>query len=246
VRQAAPRLAYLIPDFQNPTGLVMSDAQRHEYAAALRRARVIPVVDEAHEALALDGQAMPAPFASHSPGAITIGSASKQFWGGLRLGWLRVPEQMMPALLQARMSLDLGAPLLEQLALVHLVENRHAVWAANRERLSRQRDVLLDALTSQLPDWSFHRPSGGLAVWCRLPQPRASALVAEAERLGVIAAAGRVFAVEGGLEHFIRLPWTRPADELELAVTRLSQAWAQSSTRPGEAARETPDRLTVA
>ena len=53
---------------------------------------MIPVVDEAHEALALDGQAMPAPFASHSPGAITIGSASKQFWGGLRLGWLRVPE----------------------------------------------------------------------------------------------------------------------------------------------------------
>ena len=246
VRQAAPRLAYLIPDYQNPTGLVMSDAQRCEYAAALKRARVIPVVDEAHEALALDGHAMPAPFATHSPGAITIGSASKQFWGGLRLGWLRVPEPMMPALLQARMSLDLGAPLLEQLALVHLVENRHTVWAANRERLARQRDVLLDSLTAQLPDWSFHRPSGGLAVWCRLPLPRASALVAEAERLGVIAAAGRVFAVEGGLEHFVRLPWTRPPDELELAVPRLAQAWAQSSTRPGEAARETSDRLTVA
>lgn len=248
VRQAAPRLAYLIPDFQNPTGLVMSDDQRAEYSAALKRARVTPVVDEAHQALALDGQAMPAPFASHSPGAITIGSASKQFWGGLRLGWLRVPEPMMPALLQARMSLDLGAPLLEQLALVHLIENRHAVWAANRERLGRQRDVLLDALDAQLPDWSFHRPSGGLAVWCRLPRPRASALVAEAERLGVIAAAGRVFAVEGGLEHFVRLPWTRPADELELAVTRLAQAWAVSSSRArtGEAALDDSDRLTVA
>ena len=148
----------------------------------------------------------------------------------------------MPALLQARMSLDLGAPLLEQLALVHLIENRHAVWATNRERLGRQRDVLLAALDRQLPDWSFHRPTGGLAVWCRLPQPRASALVAEAERLGVIAAAGRVFAVEGGLEHFIRLPWTRPADELELAAARLAHAWAA----PGPAARETADRLTVA
>ena len=246
VRQAAPRLAYLIPDFQNPTGLVMSDAQRAEYAAALKRARVIAVVDEAHEALALDGQVMPAPFATHSPGAITIGSASKQFWGGLRLGWLRVPEPMMPALLQARMSLDLGAPLLEQLALVHLVENRRTVWAANRERLGRQRDVLLQALDRELPDWSYHRPTGGMSVWCRLPQPRASALVAEAERLGVIAAAGRVFAVEGGLEHFIRLPWTRPADELEQAVTRLAQAWAQSSNRPSEAARASSDRLTVA
>ncbi|MEO5662551.1 MAG: PLP-dependent aminotransferase family protein [Nocardioides sp.] len=246
VRQAAPRLAYLIPDFQNPTGLVMSDAQRAEYAAALKRARVIPVVDEAHEALALDGQTMPAPFATHSPGAITIGSASKQFWGGLRLGWLRVPEPMMPTLLQARMSLDLGAPLLEQLALVHLIENRHEVWAANRERLGQQRDVLLQALDQQLPDWSYHRPTGGLSVWCRLPQPRASALVAEAERLGVIAAAGRVFAVEGGLEHFVRIPWTRPADELELAVTRLAQAWAQSSDRPGAVDLKPSERLTVA
>ncbi|PUA80847.1 PLP-dependent aminotransferase family protein [Nocardioides currus] len=246
VRQAAPRLAYLIPDFQNPTGLVMSDEQRAEYAAALRRARVTAVVDEAHQALALDGQEMPAPFATHSPGAITIGSASKQFWGGLRLGWLRVPEEMMPTLLQARMSLDLGAPLLEQLALVHLVENRHDVWAANRERLARQRDVLLDALTTELPEWSFNRPAGGLAVWCRLPQPRASALVAEAERLGVIAAAGRVFAVEGGLEHYVRLPWTRPGEQLELAVTRLAQAWALSSTRAGAAVRTGSDRLTVA
>ncbi len=242
VRQAAPRLAYLIPDFQNPTGLVMSDAQRAEYAAALRRARVVPVVDEAHQALALDGQQMPAPFASHSPGAITIGSASKQFWGGLRLGWLRVPEPMMPALLQARMSLDLGAPLLEQLALVHLVEHRHEVWADNRERLRQQRDVLLDAITAELPEWSFHRPTGGVSVWCRLPTPRASALVAEAERLGVITAAGRVFAVEGGLEHFVRLPWTRPADELRTAVTRLARAWAN----PGAAAREASHRLTVA
>ncbi|WP_206062843.1 aminotransferase class I/II-fold pyridoxal phosphate-dependent enzyme [Nocardioides piscis] len=224
----------------------MADEQRAEYAAALRSARVTPVVDEAHQPLALDGQEMPAPFAAHSPAAISIGSASKQFWGGLRLGWLRAPEPMMPALLQARMSLDLGAPLLEQLALVHLIENRHAVWAANRERLRRQRDVLLDALERELPNWTFHRPTGGLAVWCRLPAPRASALVADAERLGVIAAAGRVFAVEGGLEQFVRLPWTRPTDELELAVTRLAQAWAQSSAGPGSAARGNPDRLTVA
>ncbi|UUZ59959.1 hypothetical protein [Nocardioides sp. B-3] len=67
----------------------------------------------------------------------------------------------------------------------------------------------------------------------------------EAERLGVIAAAGRVFAVEGGLEHFVRIPRTRPADELELAVTRLAQARGQSS-RNGEAARASSDRLTVA
>lgn len=245
IRQAAPRLAYLVPDFQNPTGSLMVDGQREEYAAALRRARVVPVVDEAHQALALDGQEMPAPFASHHPGTVTIGSASKQFWGGLRLGWLRVPETMVPSLLHARMSLDLGAPLVEQLALLHLLEHRHEVWATNRSRLRDQREALLAALTDQLPEWEFVRPGGGLAVWCRLPKARASALVAEAERRGVIVAAGRVFAVEGGLEHHVRIPWTRPAEELGTAVGRLREAWdVVSLGRPDDG--PAADRLTVA
>ena len=70
----------------------MTDAQREEYAAHLRRTRTVAVVDEAHQALALDGQEMPAPFAAFSPDTITIGSASKSFWGGLRLGWIRCPR----------------------------------------------------------------------------------------------------------------------------------------------------------
>ena len=245
VRQTAPRLAYLIPDFQNPTGLVMSEAQREEYAAALARARVIPVVDEAHQPLVLDGQPMPTPFAAHSPGAVTIGSASKQFWGGLRLGWMRAPAAMVPGLLQARMSLDLGAPLLEQLALVHLLEGREAVWNANRARLRHQRDGLLDALGDDLPDWEFRRPEGGLALWCRLPRPRASALVAEAERRGVIVAPGRVFAVEGGLEHHVRIPWTRPVEDLRAAVGRLAEAWDVVASGPATSGGA-PERLTVA
>ncbi|CAA9318123.1 MAG: Transcriptional regulator, GntR family domain / Aspartate aminotransferase [uncultured Nocardioidaceae bacterium] len=246
IRQAAPQLAYLVPDFQNPTGSLMPDAERAELAAALRRARVVPVIDEAHQALALDGQPMPAPFAAHLAGTVTIGSASKQFWGGLRLGWLRVPEAMVPQLLRARMSLDLGAPLVEQLALVHLLEHRHEVWAANRVRLRGQRDALLDGLAEHLPEWEFVRPGGGLAVWCRLPSTRGAALVAEAERHGVVAAAGRVFAVEGGgLDQHVRIPWTRPVEELETAVRRLSAAWdSVAHQRPRD--EEHGDRLTVA
>lgn len=246
VRQAAPQLAYLIPDFQNPTGLVMDASEREQFAAELTRSRVTPVIDEAHQALALDGQEMPPPFAAFSPTALTIGSASKQFWGGLRLGWLRVPAPMMPALIQARMALDLGAPVMEQLALVHLIEHRHEVWAANMLRLAAQRDALLDALSTRLPDWEFRRPTGGLAVWCRLPTPRASALVGEAENRGVVIAAGRVFAVEGGLEHFVRIPWTRSADDLRTAVDRLSEAWTAAQQSPGGRRGAEDQRLTVA
>ena len=73
-------------------------------------------------ALALDGQELPAPFASYSPGAISVGSLSKPYWGGLRIGWLRIPEDRVDAFFRARLSLDLGAPLLEQLVATELLE----------------------------------------------------------------------------------------------------------------------------
>lgn len=242
VRQSAPRLAYLIPDFQNPTGHVMTDEQRERYAAALRRARTLPVVDEAHQALALDGQEMPRPFAAYSPDAITIGSASKQFWGGLRLGWLRAPEHLVPELTRGRLGIDLGAPVLEQLVLAKVLSDPAAVVSANLSRLREQRARLAAAVTERLPEWRFRMPAGGLCLWCELPVPAASALAAEAERRGVVVAPGPVFAVHGGLDRFVRLPFTRPADELERAVELLADAWAVARDR-AVAAR--PDRVRV-
>jgi len=225
LKQAHPTLAYLIPDFQNPTGHLMTDRQRETYARHLRRTRTVAVVDEAHQQLPLDGQEMPRPFATHAPDAITLGSASKAFWGGLRLGWLRAPEGLMPRLTQARLGLDLGAPVLEQLALLHLLGDVEPVLADHRARLRTGRDALMAALASLLPAWTFHRPAGGLALWCQLPLARATDLVAEAESHRVILAPGPVFAAEGGLDRFVRIPYTQPAEVLEEAVVRLAAAW---------------------
>jgi DNA-binding transcriptional MocR family regulator len=237
LRQTAPKLAYLIPDFQNPTGHLMTDAQREEYAAALRRTRTVPIVDEAHQALALDGQPMPRPFATYAPETITIGSSSKSFWGGLRLGWIRAPREQMERLTQARVSLDLGAPVFEQLVLARLLAESDAILADNRVRLREQRDALAAAVRDHLPEWRFHLPTGGLALWCRLPGTYGTAVVTEAERHGVIIAPGPVFAAEGGLDSFVRIPWTRPADELTEAVRRIADAWSVVRERPTPAAR---------
>ncbi|QBR94001.1 PLP-dependent aminotransferase family protein [Nocardioides euryhalodurans] len=226
LHQVAPRLAFLIPDFQNPTGLLMPDEQREEYAGHLRRARVRAVVDEAHQWLPLEGQAMPLPFAAHAPGTVTVGSASKGFWGGLRVGWIRAPEGTMDSFVRARLALDLGAPVLEQLVLVELLRDADRVVGDHRHRLREQRDALADAVSTSLPDWRFRLPSGGLALWCELPAPLATALAAEGDRRGVVVAPGPVFAAEGGLARFVRLPWTRPVGELQDAVARLAEAWS--------------------
>ena len=232
LRQTAPRLAYLIPDFQNPTGHLMSDVQREEYAGHLRRTHTTAVVDEAHQALHLESQPMPRPFAAFAADTITLGSASKSFWGGIRLGWIRAPHAQLERLVAARVSMDLGAPVLEQLTLVRLLAGAEEILAANRTRLREQRDALVTAVREQLPSWQFHVPTGGLALWCELPAPLGTAVTAEAERLGVIVAPGPMFAVEGGLDRFVRIPWTRPADELVEGVRRLAAAWTVVRDRP--------------
>ena len=246
LRQTAPTLAYLIPDFQNPTGHLMPDADRQALAAHLRRTRTVPVVDEAHQALALDEVPTPLPFASHAPETITIGSASKAFWGGLRLGWLRAPAGQMDRLVDARVGLDLGAPVLEQLVLARLLADAEPVLADHRRRLREQRDTLVAAVGEHLPDWSFRVPAGGLALWCELPEALATQVVAEAERHGVVLAPGPVFAVEGGLDRFVRIPWTRPADELAEATRRIAVAWQRVGAGAGAGTERRPGRVLVA
>jgi DNA-binding transcriptional MocR family regulator len=244
VRQVAPRLAYLIPDFQNPTGLLMSDEEREQYAAALRRHHVTAIVDESHQQLALEGQEMPRPFAAYAPDAISVGSVSKSFWGGLRVGWVRAPFDLMERLTNARVTLDLGVPVMEQLATVRLLEDPAATLDQHRARLREQRDALVAALRRALPDWTFRIPGGGLSLWCELPGPGRGvgrglgiAVADEAERNGVIVAPGPVFAPDGGLDRFVRIPYTRRVEELERAVAAIADAWAVVSARQTTASR---------
>jgi DNA-binding transcriptional MocR family regulator len=248
IRQVAPRIAYLIPDFQNPTGLLMSDPERERYAAELRAGHVTPIVDESHALLALEGQTMPRPFAAYAADTVTVGSASKAFWGGLRVGWVRAPLDQMERLTKARVTLDLGVPVMEQLALLRLLEESEQTLDGHRAQLREQRDALVAAIRGALPEWRFRVPAGGLSLWCELPGPGRGlglALADEAERHGVIIAPGPVFAPDGGLDRFVRIPYTRRADELELAVAGVAAAWEVVAARHTSSGR-TPGRVMVA
>ena len=107
--QTSPRLAYLMPDFHNPTGRCMDSATRQRGADIAAQTRTTLVVDETMVDLWYDAPPPP-PLASYNPDApvITIGSAGKSFWGGLRIGWIRASSRTIASLVQARDSLDLG------------------------------------------------------------------------------------------------------------------------------------------
>lgn len=240
IQQTRPQVAYLIPDFHNPTGHLLSDASRASVSAALARAGTVPIIDESMVELALDGQTMPAPFASFCRDAITVGSLSKPFWGGIRVGWLRAPHAVMEDMFRARLSLDLGAPLLEQLVATELIRHHADLIEHRRSQLRTSRDAALAAIALNLPDWKVNRPSGGLNLWCELPAAHSSDLVPHAAERDVLLAPGPSFAPDGGLDRFLRIPYTQPAHVLTDAIARLGEAWAATLADPTALGRREP------
>lgn len=232
IRHTAPRLVYLMPDFQNPTGHCMSATDRVALVELARRSSTVIVVDETVAELALDGvPPMPVAALDDPSGLIvTTGSTSKTFWGGLRVGWLRATPAMVRRIAVARASMDLASPILEQLIAADLVPRTTQVAADRRAWLTIARRRLRERLTVRLPNWQPNAPPGGLGFWVDLGVPISSALAISAERHGVALAAGPRFGLDGAFERFVRLPYTLAADTLDQAVDRLAAAYLALGT----------------
>lgn len=236
VRQLAPSLAYLLLDHHNPTGLMLDEAGRRAIATLGRSARMTVVVDESLADLTLDGSPAPA-MATFGP-AISIGSASKVMWGGLRIGWIRADEATILRLATARAPRDLGAPPLEQLVTALLLEEADQLVAERLDQLRPRRAALIDAMTSQLPQWRWVNAPGGLSVWAQLPLPVSSRLAAVAADYGVALTAGPRFGVNGAFEHHVRLPYVHEPERLRQAVAGLSAAYRTVTAGAGATLRE--------
>jgi DNA-binding transcriptional MocR family regulator len=229
--QQRPKIAYVVPDFHNPTGQLMPDPQRRHLVRAAAAADTVLVVDETLRELNLDGVET-TPVAAFSPAVVTIGSLSKSHWGGLRTGWIRASEAMIQRFAAARTSLDLGGPVMEQLAAVHLVRALEEPLPSRLAALRDNRAALLELVAGHLPEWETGRPAGGLSVWCRLPAPISTALTVIAPDFGIRLAAGPRFGIGGAFERYLRVPFTLPPDQLETAVLALRSAQDRLDAAP--------------
>lgn len=231
IAQQRPKIAYVVPDFHNPTGQLMPDSQRRELVRAAAAGGTVLVVDETLRELNLDGAAT-SHVAAFSPAVVTIGSLSKSHWGGLRTGWIRAAEPLIQRFAAARTSLDLGGPVMEQLAAAHLVRALDEPLPARLAALRRNRSALLELLSGHLPGWGTAWPAGGLSVWCRLPGPISTALTVVAPDFGIRLAAGPRFGVGGAFERYLRVPFTLPPEQLEAAVLALRSAQDRLDAAP--------------
>ena len=234
IAQTAPRLAYLMPDFQNPSGQCMDSATRQIVADLAARTCTTLVVDETMVDLWYNAPPPP-PLAAFNRDApiITVGSTGKSFWGGLRLGWIRASSRTIAALIQTRDTIDLGSPLLEQLATCWLLENEESLLPERRRQLKTRRDMCADLMREYFPQWRFVLPEGGLSFWVELPEMMATRFAARAEGYGIHLGVGTRFSLAGGGERNLRIPFTLDDDTLRRAFTTLQPVWATLAGQHG-------------
>lgn len=237
-RRANPAMAYLIPDFHNPTGASMSPQTRERVLAAAAGHGAIVVADETTAELDIDrvGEYLPLPRYADptAPGApiIMIGSASKTLWGGLRIGWIRAERSHIQRLIAAKPATDLGTPVIEQLVVARMLPQLDEIMGERREQLRQGRNTVRRLVAERFPEWTVPEQHGGLTAWAGIGAPVSSALALAARSHGLLIAAGPRFGIDGAFERFLRIPITYTADEYERAFTALSAAWAVAANEP--------------
>jgi DNA-binding transcriptional MocR family regulator len=238
ISRANPALAYLIPDFHNPTGASMSAETRERVLAAAAAQGTIVIGDETTADLDIDrpGEYLPLPrYRANRDGdapIILIGSASKSLWGGLRIGWIRAERPLIRKLIAAKPATDLGTPMIEQLVVARMLPQMTSILEERRIQLRAGRETVRRLLGETFPDWTVPDQHGGLAAWVGIGAPVSSALALGARNHGLLIAAGPRFGLDGAFERFLRIPITYTEDETARAVTALSRAWATSLAQP--------------
>ncbi|MER8184966.1 PLP-dependent aminotransferase family protein [Kitasatospora sp. NPDC094015] len=224
---ARPALAFLTPDFHNPTGALMSPDQRRLVAEAATAHDLTVIADETLRDLDLRTPPGPVPHLA-GRGVVSVGSASKLVWGGLRVGWLRTDAARIRELLLNPLQARLSPPPLEQLIACELLADPADLLHERRERLRAQRDHLAGLLDGAGP-WSFTLPAGGLTLWLRLHGTTAAALAGYAARHGLKLSPGPDFAADRTLTRHLRLPFTATPETLGRAAAVLTAPGAPGS-----------------
>ena len=224
------RLAYVLPNFQNPTGRTMTEARR---AALVAKAAElgIPLIEDNPYGELWFGEAPPAPLTARNPdGCIYMGSFSKVLAPGLRIGFLVAPKAIYPKLLQAKQAADLHTPGFNQRVVAEVIQGdflaRHVPTI--RALYQRQRDTMLAALEREMAglDVTWTRPAGGMFLWLRLPAGMdAQALLPTAVERNVAFVPGAPFYATEADARTLRLSYvTASSAQIDTAIAALAEA----------------------
>jgi len=216
-----PKLVYLNPTHQNPTGITLPLRVRRDVLELAERYRVPVVEDDTYRELTLAAPPPPSLYSLDERHNIVIhlNSFSKMLAPGLRLGWITAVPSIVEQLAIIKQRVDPHTQNLAQLAVAELITtgvfDRHLTRLRTEHR--RRRDAMVKALRERVPPGQlrFAVPEGGLYLWCQLPaHVRADAVREAALRQSVAFITGEPFYVDRGGAHELRICYTAQPPEL--------------------------------
>lgn len=224
-----PKLIYVVPDFQNPSGVSMTRERRVRLLELAREYRTLVVEDSPYRELRYEGAAPPPVAALEAEGrVIYLSTFSKTLCPGLRVAWMAASDELIRQFVTAKQGMDLCCPAFTQAIAAEFCAEGHIYTRipAIIDLYRRKRDVMLRALEREMPDGvTWTRPQGGLFVWVRLPEgmDTEQLLPVAVEEEGVAYVAGSGFHADGGGRNAMRLNFSFPSpEEIEEGIRRLA------------------------
>lgn len=228
IKKYKPKLVYVVPNFQNPSGITMS-ARRREALVELAARYKIPIVDDnPYGELRYSGEPVPSLKALGGNAVISLGTFSKIISPGVRTGWIAACPKVIRMMEKVKQSTDLHSATFPQYMIYeymlagHLEQHLKIICDAYRKR----RDVMINTMSNEFPaEVSFTRPEGGLFLWVTLPEGISAMNVFEkAIDAGVAFVAGKTFFPHESSDRHFRVNFCNPTeDNIVEGVRRLAK-----------------------
>jgi 2-aminoadipate transaminase len=242
---ARVRVLYLVPNFQNPTGLLIGLRKRRRLLEWAERRNVLILEDDPYRELyfedsATEADVRPIKADDRDGRVVYLSSFSKTLAPGYRIAWIDAPAPLASKLEMAKQAEDLCSGALDQRVIYEAC--RRGVLERQLPMLRRhyqaKRDVMVDALRQAFGgEITWPDPRGGFFLWATLPAAiDADAMIDRAVKHGVIYVAGSAFFVENAGRNVIRLAFSAPSHErIREGITRLAAAVAEQRLAPSAA-----------
>jgi len=224
-----PKFIYIIPDFQNPTGITMPESRRLEIIALAHKYDVLIVEDCPYREVRFEGEPQRMMYdLDNDDHVMTLGTFSKTFAPGLRIGWILGPKEVNDKIVIAKQSSDLCTPTFVQKMAIRYMKSEH--FESNLKKTidlyHQRRDVMLAELEKCMPEGvKWTHPEGGMFLFITLPENMdALELFHKAIEKKVAFVTGNVFYCDGGGTNTMRLNFSYVNNEKAIAgIQRLAQ-----------------------
>ncbi|WP_084079508.1 PLP-dependent aminotransferase family protein [Demequina sp. NBRC 110057] len=220
------KFLYTVPNFHNPGGVTLTLERRPQVVEICRRHGVLILEDNPYGLLGFDTEPLPAMRSMSEEGVIYLGSFSKTFAPGYRVGWAVAPHAVREKLVLASEAAILSPSNASQLAIRAYLE--HFDWQGQikkfREQYRERRDAMISALEEHIPEASWNVPDGGFYVWVKLPEGLdAKSMLPRAVTARVAYVSGTAFYADGQGRDHMRLSFCYPTPErIREGVRRLA------------------------